>query len=86
MCRNESHFLRDSIVYSMENDAYPLAMAQNAPYRLHESELMAKTNPEIAVASIRIVGIAVMALVAITSRYRYRKHRKYKIVSYQSLY
>jgi hypothetical protein len=69
MFRNESHFLRDSIMYSMENDAYPLAIAQNAPNRIHESELTEKTNPEIAVASIRIVGIAVMSLVAITSRY-----------------
>lgn len=53
---------------SMENDAYPLAIAQSAPYRLHESDLMEKTNREIAFVSIRTVGIAVMSLVTITSR------------------
>lgn len=69
MCRNKSHFLRDSIMYSMENDAYPLAIAQSAPIRLQESELIDKKNSEIALESVRAVGMVVMSLVALTSRY-----------------
>ena len=67
--RAESGFVRDSIMNSMENEAYAIAVAQRAPYKLlATSDLVNKTNSELALAAGKTLGTTITSLITITSR------------------
>lgn len=56
---------------SMENEAYAIAVAQRAPYKLpSSSDLANKTNSELAMAAGKTLGTTFTSLITITSRYK----------------
>ena len=54
---------------SMENEEYAIAVAQRAPYKLlASSDLVNKTNSELALAAGKTLGTTITSLIRITSR------------------